>query len=264
VAELTNDPKVVNAAIGEALKEAPVKITTVAPSSNEVSLPGGYISQEGTLVKYAEVRELNGADEEAIAKSGSYGRVLNAIIQRGLVSLGGEKVTKNTFDELLSADRDAILLGIRRVTFGETADYSLECPSCEKQSVVEIDLKADVPVTELANPMEDRTWDVELKSGTAKVTLPTGYVQRQLMENAEKTAAELNSILLESCLLSINGKGSLGQQTVLKLGMADRETLVSSILENNPGPRLGEVTKTCEACGESIPTPLSLVALFRL
>ena len=65
-------------------------------------------------------------------------------------------------------------------------------------------------------------------------------------------------------LLSINGKGSLGQQTVLKLGMADRETLVSSILENNPGPRLGEVTKTCEACGESIPTPLSLVALFRL
>ena len=54
--QLTTDPKALNAAIAEVNKEAKVEITTVAPSNNEVSLPGGYITQEGTLVKYAEVR----------------------------------------------------------------------------------------------------------------------------------------------------------------------------------------------------------------
>ena len=260
----TSDPKVVSAAITEALKEAPVTVTTVAPSNNEVSLPGGYIPRGGSLIKYAEVRELNGADEEAIAKAGSIGRVLNTILQRGLVSLGGEPVAKDAFDELLAADREAILLGIRRVTFGETTNYGIVCPSCNTQSTVEVDLDKDVPMKELDNPIADRTWDVEIKSGTAKVTLPNGYVQRQLMENAEKTSAELTTILLETCVLGVNGKGSLGYQTVIKLGMADREKLVGEILSKSPGPRLGEVTKSCKACGEEVNTPLSLVDLFRL
>ena len=262
--ELSTDPKVINSAIEEVTKEAPVVITTVAPSNNEVNLPGGFITQEGTLVKYAEVRELNGSDEEAIAKAGSLGRVLNTILQKGLVSLGGEKVTKDSFDELLAADREAILLGIRRVTFGDTADFNVVCVGCGNESTVEIDLIKDIPVKELNNPIEDRKWEVELKSGTAIVGLPTGHTQRVLMENADKTTAELNTILLEGCVLAVNGKGSLGTSTVLKLGMADREKIISEVLEKNPGPRLGEVTKTCEACGEKIETPLSLVALFRL
>ncbi len=262
--QLTTDPKALNAAIAEVNKEAKVEITTVAPSNNEVSLPGGYITQEGTLVKYAEVRELNGADEEAIAKSGSLNRVLNTILQRGLLSLGGQPVTKEAYDELLAGDRDAILLGIRKVTFGSTADYNLLCESCGEKSVVTIDLDKDVPVKELKNPIEDRKMLVELRSGNAVVSLPNGRVQSSLMENASKTSAELNTILLEGCVLGVNGKGSIGNATVLKLGIADRETLIKEILDNNPGPSLGEVTKTCEACGEENNTPISLVALFRL
>ena len=260
----TTDPKVLNAAIAEVTKEEPVVITPVAPSSNEVSLPGGYVTQEGVLIKYAEVRELNGSDEEAIAKSGSLARVLNTILQKGLVTVGEEKLTKDTFDELLSGDREAILLGIRRVTFGTTAEYNLVCQSCAKSSIVEIDLDKDIPVKELLNPILDRKWSVELRNGSATVTLPNGRAQTALMENSEKTTAELNTILLENCVLGVNGKGSLGASTVLKLGIADRETLIADILDKNPGPRLGEVTKTCEACGEVNPTPVSLVALFRL
>ena len=101
---------------------------TIAPSSNEVALPGGFISPGGALAKYAEVRELNGADEEAISKSGSIGRALNTILQKGLVSIGGEDVKKDDIDDLLAADRDSILLGIRRVTFGETVEYGAVCP----------------------------------------------------------------------------------------------------------------------------------------
>lgn len=262
--ETTSNPKVVNAAIEDALKETPVEVKTMAPSSNDVSLPGGFISQDGSLVKYAEVRELNGSDEEAIAKAGSLGKVLNTILQRGLVGLGQEKVTKDTFEELLAADREAILLGIRKVTFGEYADYNLFCSSCGEESLVTINLDKDIPVSELADPITDRKWDVEIKAGMAKVTLPNGRTQRLLMENNDKTVAELNTILLEGCLLGIDGKGSMGTSTVLKLGMGDREKLVTEILSKNPGPRLGEVMKTCEACGTNVNTPLSLMSLFRL
>ena len=262
--ELSTDPKLVNAAITEALKEEPVKIKTLAPANNHVDLPGGYISPGGSLAKYAEVKELTGIDEEAIAKSGSLGRALNTILQKGLVSIGGEPVTKDAFDDLLSADRDAIMIGIRKVTFGETIDYTAVCQSCNTTQDLKIDLNKDVPVKELNNPIEDRNWTIEVKAGLVNVTLPTGDVQRKLMENMDKTSAEMNTMLLSGCVLSVNGTNSIGSSTVLKLGMGDREKLVEEILENNPGPRLGEVKKACEACGESIPTPLSLMSLFRL
>jgi len=263
VSALTQDPKAIKAAIEEVTKEAAPQVTTVAPSNSDVILPCGFITQEGTLVKYAEVRELNGSDEEAIAKAGGLGRVLTTILQRGLVSLGGEKVRKEDLDDLLAADRDAILLAIRRVTFGEVADYQFTC-TCGVTSIVGIDLNEDIPTKVLKDPVGDRNWEVQLKNGTAILTLPTGYVQRLLTENADKTSAELNTILLEGCVLSVNGKASLGASTVLKLGMQDRETIINEILDKNPGPRLGEVKKNCEACGASIDTPVSLVALFRL
>jgi len=264
VAELSSDPKVVNAAISAALVEEPVVVETAAPSSTEVSLPGGFVSKEGILAKYAEVRELNGADEEAIAKAGFLGKALQTILQKGLVSIGGESVDKDGLDELLASDRDAILLGIRKVTFGNSVEYRAVCQDCGTDQIVDIDLDADIPIKELEDPLKDRRWTVKVKSGEVILTLPDGEVQRRLMENSDKTNAELNTILLSGCVLAIDGKTSSGAQSVLKLGMAERERLVEEIIIRNPGPRLGEVTKNCEACGNPMDTPLSLTALFRL
>lgn len=262
--ELSKDPKFVNSAVAEAMKEEPIKIQTIAPSNNEVVLPGGYISREGILAKYAEVRELTGADEEAISKAGTVGKALNTILQRGIVSIGAEPATKDMLDDLLAGDRDVLLLAIRKATFGEEVEYGAYCSGCSTESVVKIDLNTDIKIDELNNPIEDRQWAVEIKAGTAIVSLPTGELQRRLMENTDKTTAELNTLLLSSCLIGINGSGSLGASTVLKLGMGDREKLVDEIIKKNPGPRLGEVVKACEACGESMNTPLSLAGLFRL
>jgi hypothetical protein len=263
VTTLSSDPKVVNAAISKALEEEPVKIETAAPADNEVILPGGYISPGGILVKHAEVKELNGADEEAISRAGSLGKSLSTILQRGIVSIGDEPVGKDALDDMLAADRDALLLAIRRITFGDTVEYRALC-KCGVDTIVEIDLVKDVPVVELDNPIQDRTWTVETKLGPVVLSLPTGVTQKRLIEATDKTTAELSTILLTGCVQSINGAISTGASSVLKLGMGDREKLIETIVEKNPGPRLGEVNKTCEACGESVETPLSLVALFRL
>jgi hypothetical protein len=245
------------------MEEPAPQIVTRAPSESEVSLPGGYVNPKGELVKTAEVRELTGSDEEAIAKAGDTGKALNVLLQRGLVKLGSEDVTKTDLDNLLSGDRDAILLGIRRVTFGETLKVPVACQHCGDEHAVEIHLLNDVPVRELENS-DDRTWAVDTKQGVAVITLPTGIVQKRLMENLDKTVPEINTILLSGCLLSLNGVPSMGSMTALSLSMNDRSKLVEEIVSRTPGPRLGEVKKACKACGEDMQLPLSLVDLFRL
>lgn len=238
-------------------------VETRAPMGPEVSLPGGFLEASGELIKNAEVRELNGVDEEAIANASSTGRALNLLLQRGLVKIGNREATRDDLEALLSGDRDAILLAIRKVTFGETVDYDVICPSCRSEHKVVIDLTKDVPVVGLDKP-EDRTWTMDLKSGIITVALPTGVTQRKLLENSDKTSAELNTILLAGCVMKVNSEPSTGAATVLRLGMADRAKIVTEIIERNPGPRLGEVKKACEACGEDISLPLSLVDLFRV
>ena len=243
---------------------APV-VTTIAPFNNEVALPGGFITRDGSLVKYAEVRELNGLDEEAIAKSGSIGRALNVMLQRGLVSIGSEPVSKDDIEKLLSGDRDAILLGIRRATFGDTVEFTVRCPNCEEILDVTVDVSKDIPMRDLEDPINGRRFTYEsAKAGNIEVSLPMGATQRKLMENTDKTTAELNTILLAGCVASIGGVPSSGASSVLKLNMADRERIIQEIVKRTPGPRLGEVSTTCEACGEDIPMPLSLADLFRL
>lgn len=262
---VSTDPGAINAAVASLDQVAEVKVTTTAPSNNEVTLPGGYINREGALVKYAEVRELNGADEETIARSGTTGRALNSMLQRGLVNIGMDPAQKEDLENLLSGDRDAILLGIRKATFGKTIDFEFTCPNCKEHVEVTIDLEKDIPTKELENPIEDRKWFyVSEKWGNIGVGLPNGMTQRKLLENSDKTAAEMNTILLAGCVISVGESPSMGASTVLKLSWKDREKIVEEILERNPGPRLGEVKKGCESCGEEIPMPLTLAALFRV
>lgn len=261
----TSSSAALEAAITEVNEEAEVKIETVAPSNTDVLLPGGFIAGDGSLVKYVEVRELNGVDEEAIAKTGTPGKALMAMLQRGLVSIGTEKATKEDLDRMLSGDRDAVLIGIRRVTFGDEIDFEFPCDSCKTDLNVTVNLATDVPYKNLVDPIEDRSFVYKSAThGEILVSLPSGATQRKLLENIDKSRPELNTILLAGCVEAIGGVGSLGASSVLKLGMKDREAIVAQIIKNNPGPRLGEVKTTCEACGEEIPMPLSLADLFRL
>ena len=261
--EIITDAELVNQYAKKAQEEPEVAVTTRAPSASEVALPGGYLTTGG-VIRTAEVRELNGEDEEIVSRTGSTAKALNALLERGLIKIGNEEVTRDHLDQLLSGDRDAILIGIRTITFGSELSVTVRCSNCNQQQQIVIDLLTDVPSKELKDAVNDRNWVVETKKGAVTVALPNGVVQKKLMDNIDKTAAEVNTILLSGCITSINGAPSIGARTALSLGMADRNKIIDEILNRNPGPRLGEVKKTCQACGEDIPLPLSLTDLFRL
>ena len=264
MSNVITDAELVSQFAKKAMEEPEAVIApSQAPSDTTVTLPGGYVTNSEKVIKTAEVRELNGADEEAISRAGSRAKALNVILQRGLTKVGDEEITKDTLDNLLSGDRDAILIGIRKVTFGETLDLSIRCGSCSEEQDTSINLSTDVPIISLSQS-EDRAWTVTTKSGPVVVTLPTGVVQKKLMDNADKTSSEINTLLLSGCILTVNGVPSMGAHTALSLSMSDRTKIIEEIISKNPGPRLGEVKKACKACGEDINLPLSLLDLFQL
>ena len=261
---IITDAELVQKYANKVMEEPEQSITTRAPSDSEVTLPGGYLFPNGELITKAEVRELTGADEEAISKAGSTAKSLGILLQRGLVKLGDKEVSKDNLDGLLSGDRDTILLGIRKATFGKTVTFNIRCSFCSQEQSSEVDLDEDVPIKTLSNPISDRVWEVNTKRGVVRLSLPNGITQKKLMDNLDKTSSEINTLLLSGCILSVDGSPSIGASTTLSLGMADRNKLVEDIIERNPGPRLGEVKKVCKACGEDISLPLSLLDLFRL
>ncbi len=264
MSDVITDAQLISQFAAKAMEEPEAIIKTQAPSNSEVKLPGGFISKTGEVIRTAEVKELNGLDEEAISKSGSAAKAFNVLLQRGLVKLGSEEVTKDHIDNLLSGDRDAILIGIRRVTFGNTLTLNVQCSSCTSPQSLDVDLIEDVPTRTLEDPIAERTFKVMTKNGPAVVALPNGVVQKKLVDNTDKTVAEINTLLLAGCIMSIDDTPSSGASTALSLGMSDRTKILDEIVKRNPGPRLGEVTKACQACGESMSLPLSLTDLFRL
>jgi hypothetical protein len=238
----------------------------VLPSlpETEVKLPAGFLDPfEGVLHTTAEVRELTGADEEAIVKISDPGKALLAILERATVSIGGQPATKDMLGNLLAGDREALLLAIRKATFGAEVEVSTVCDKCPELQSFKIDLDADVETKELNDPINDRSFTLELKAGLAKVKLPTGDVQTKLINATDKNSAELDTMLLTSCVTEIADQPILSSTRIRNLGINDRRTLLEEIAKRNPGPQLSEIKKACKNCGQEVSLPLTLAELFR-
>lgn len=229
-----------------------------------VTLSAGLIDPfEGTVSTTAEVRELNGADEEAIAKLSDPGKALLAILERATVSVGGQPATKQILGSLLAGDREALLLAIRKATFGSEVEVTTVCDKCPELQTFKIDLEKDVEVKKLDDPLRDRRFTVELKAGLAKVNLPTGDVQTQIINATDKNSAELDTMLLVACVTEIGDQPVLSPNRIRTLGITDRRLLLDEIASRNPGPQLSEIKKACKNCGQEVSLPLTLAELFR-
>jgi hypothetical protein len=238
-----------------------VKPPVTLPPATDVDLPGGLLDPFSGMIYTAEVRELTGVDEEAISKIPDVAKSLLAILERATVKIGEEKASKDLIDSLLAGDREMLLLAIRKATFGNEVKLGPGlCPHCEEEQIFNVDLSKDVPIKRLEGDVE---FTVECKVGKVLVTLPKGSTQKAIVESTNRTSAELDTIMLKSCVISINGQDVINPDVVRNLGMLDRRTILKEIADRNPGPQLGELKKECKSCGQEVPLPLSLADLFR-
>jgi hypothetical protein len=238
----------------------PAEIT--APSDTLVHLPGGYINDAGEVIKTAEVRELTGRDEEAIAKVNTVGKALNVILSRGVVSIDGKRANDELLDVLLAGDRDALLLGIYKATFGSTARIESYCVGCSAEKIVEIDVDNDITTKALADPIAGRVFTVHGKHEYT-VTLPNGALQREVITSTDKTAAELSTLLLEKTVQEIDGNPVFSKSQIQGLGVADRRLIGEEIGKRVIGPQLENITVKCPDCEGEVEVPINFGTLFR-
>jgi hypothetical protein len=240
----------------------PIQVTIPSLPETTVSLPGGYIDIDGSVITAAEVRELTGADEEVIVKILEPGKALMSILQRATVSIGGKPATKEMLSSLLAGDRELLLVAIRKATFGKEITVISTCPKCTNEQTFEINLD-EVKVKELDDKLADRSFSIKIKNGSARVLLPTGEVQEKIINSTNKNTAELDTLLLSSCVIEINDIPVMNQTQIRNLGMQDRRNILLEIANRNPGPLLNEIVKTCPDCGSEVDLPLTLAELFR-
>ena len=263
----TTDPALASKLAADAIAEANQAVVyseepkITLPPDTSVKLPGGLMDPTLGIVNTAEVRELTGADEEAIAKVNDIPKGLMVILERGTVKIGDQPASKADLDSLLAGDRETILLAIRKVTFGTEVKLGPgNCPGCDEEQFFTIDLDKDVPMKELEG--NERSFTLTCKVGEVVVSLPDGGTQKELVNSTNKSAAELDTIMLKGCIESINDLPVMSVNQIRNLSIKDRRDILDAISIRNPGPQLNEIKKNCKACGLEVPLPLTLADLF--
>lgn len=260
------NPALANQMLNKALNEAPAQEVApeiTSPSDATVELPGGYITATGEVLRTAEVRELTGKDEEVISKTDNLGKALMTILNRGTVKIGQLNADEKMLDELLIGDRDALLLGILKSTFGSSIEVKAYCQGCADYKSVAIDIDKDIITKKLDDPIDGRTFVVKGKKSEYIVKLPNGNVQKEMINNMDKTSAELSTIILEGTLIRINDMPVYNKSQVQGLSVLDRRTLIEELSSRAPGPQFTDVTVKCPDCEGEVLVPINLGTLFQ-
>jgi hypothetical protein len=243
--------------IAEKATRPPVPLMPSLPADT-VPLPGGYLDEDGVLHTEARIREINGADEEAMARelrnpNVNVPKVVDLLLKRCVLEVGDIGATPKLLGQMLTGDRGALMLAIRILTFGtdwEVPDFP--CRLCGKTfgTIVELD---SIEVRKMENPMVQDI-EVELRNGhLALVHLLTGEVQLEMVGDGNKTGPEEATIAIDRSIRTLDGSPVMGHVAQRIQAMADAQ----------PGPRMEEVGVTCTECGQEANYQLSLVDLFR-
>lgn len=243
-------------------QEAEPKPTMEPPVDTLFTLPG-----TGQTV---EVRELTGADEEALARvQGSFSRWVSLLLELAVEKIDNVSADTDNVGALLVGDRDYLLMAIRKVTWGPEIELSgVQCAKCREFFDVTVHTD-DIPIKTLPS-RADVNFTVALRNGcSAEVRLPNGHDQAVYLEKEDLSNAQRNTLLLQRCVESITQPSGVempvaGFPSMVREGLSlpDRTRLLHAINSKMPGARYNEVPVKCPECGETTEFGLGPVALF--
>ena len=252
----------------EAIKDSPPKVGAAAPTT--VALLRGALDLEtGEWQTVATVREMTGEDEEELARLSTndtltYADYTSALLRRAVVSVGNQSVKDDPslLDHLIIGDRDMLFLGVIKATYGNVRDFTVTCGKCEKANDVQVNLDTDFPVTEpKSDPTVPRT--VTLKNGTTvKVKYLTGRDSGHIADTTNTVAEQNTAIVANAVVWDDDRTEAVKTQWAKELSLADRKQIISTVLEDQPGPTMEEVEAPCGHCGEKITMLLDWASLL--
>lgn len=239
--------------------------------SEIIELPIGVKDKNGVIHKLCEFTEMDGNDEEAITdrKVASNGAlVVSTLLERKIVKIGDiEKITPTLIKNMFSADRDAVLMGIRKLSLGSDMTIQTQCPSCKQKSQLIIDLDNDIECPMWDSEENELFSDDDNMLGLIEFELPIGYedkdgevhrnglIRMSTGELEEKLAllirenpGKANTVLLSNSIQELGTLKMIDTKVLRDMTRRDREYLTSLISKAKCGPNLVREVN-CPVCG---------------
>ncbi len=174
-----------------------------------VPLTGAYWKGSASF-REAQLRPLNGSDEAFLFEAGesiSPAARATALLARCMVRLGDEQVSPGLVRSLTVGDREALLLHLWRITFGERLPCVFVCPLDQCGEKMDLELKvADILLPAYAGPRP--RYEIALDCRDARYLvrfrLPTGADQEIAAERALTSASEAERQLLIACVEQVS------------------------------------------------------------
>lgn len=232
-------------------------------AERRLRLPAGVLDAQGRVCRDVRVRELTGADEEALFEralaSGS--RRVSAFLSRVIESvdgLDGVPIDEGLADTLQIGDRDYLLLRLRQMDLGDAVHQVVRCPTCAEKVDVDL-LISELPVRRLAEPQAH--YEVQLGGHVLQVRLPSGADQAAVESLALANPAAANTRLFARLVLDVDGRGAPREADVRDWPSAQRSQLSAWLAAHMPGPDLF-LELSCPHCKADMSYAFDLHAFF--
>lgn len=217
-----------------------------------------------------ELKELTGADEEALARFKDPADFFDGVIVYGTKRIGSVDMEDLKFTErqsvlaeLLIGEREQLFLNITRVTYGDDKELKHSCPSCGIENTTNLILSEDIKCNEMDNAYTLTNTITTSKGDVLTYRLATGSDQMAVLKRRGASPAEQNTLMISECLTKVNDGPVLDPVgTARSLSMKDRQILLEGLVSNQPSPSL-TLELPCASCGFDLILPLSWGDIFR-
>jgi hypothetical protein len=217
------------------------------PRPVRVRLPGGLWPNDGAEAALREVELRAASDEDRyfaldLRETLSPASRATALLARCMT--GGEEATH----ALTIGDREALLLHLRRLTFGETIECVLRCPapSCEARMEMSLQI-ADLLVPVYAQVAKTHRQQAVVGAATYEIEfrLPTARDLDAVAAPVAHDAQQCAALLLQRCILRADRDGIACEAASLPVEAGD--SVAEAMARHDPQAEL-ELDLSCPSC----------------
>ncbi len=246
-------------------------------SEFEVRLPIGYRDPDGTVHRRVFLRKMRGHEEAVLYDPTLSGGALVTELLRGCLVPRGSlaRMGRDTVSGFYSADRNYLLLELRRITLGDLMEATYPCPACGAMVGVTEDLgllpvrrlEEGEPLSELRLTLEDGYTDRKgVRHTDLTLTLPTGTDEEFVSPMVAKDPLKAQDALMLRCILKFGdlpraALEAYGVKILRDLTLGDRRLLQECFNDRTPGVDFVRPV-SCGACGTDFSGVLDLSHFF--
>jgi hypothetical protein len=257
------------------------EMATMGPARGEfeVTLPIGYTDPAGQVHRLAVIRKMTGHEEALLYDPAlSPSRLVTEVIRGCLLRLGDVQVIDaGIVTDLYTADRNFLLLELRRITLGDRMLASYRCPSCGGSVSVMEDLNRfdtlpiadDARAADFQLQLEDGFVDRRGELQTMLIlALPRGTDEDFVSPMIERDPLKAQDALILRCIRQFGTlpKAELeayGVKILRDLTLGDRLAIDAAINSQAPGVDLTSQVE-CLQCGHAFTAALDMTHFFAL